>query len=195
MIAMATTLENIRFTVEREIRATLENEQVIAWCNFANMDFGVGLNIPATATISLNETDLSYPEPTGLKEIVYMYLQSDFDNGINRPFKWPYRRFNGAIWFELPYREPDTLNIQYYKDLTHFTDITDTIDLEDRFSPIYTFYCLMKYYASPEAKERFGDAVARREQERAEASYYHMRDQVQSYYEFKNPQYVIEERW
>lgn len=192
---MTLKLSDLRYAVEREVRDTIENDLMIIWCNNANMEFGTRLNIPTTATIALNTTDLKYAEPTGVKQINRLWLQSDYDNGVYREFTWPYRRYNGYLWFTVPYQEADTLNVDYYKDMTYFTDITDPIDIDDRYSPLYTFFAKMNYYRLPEVMQKMGESAARKEAEAATQAYLMMKNSILSYYSMKNPDYVVKERW
>jgi len=192
---VAKTLEDVRFFVERET-GPLENQSVINWCNECNIDIGAHINIPApTYQIALNTTDLDYPLPADLKQINRLWLQSEYDNGINRDLNLNYRIYNGRIHFPVPFPFTDTLNIDYYKTLKHFTTITDEIDLPDRFMTVYTFYCAMRFYSLPETQEKLTELVARRNFERATAMYQMAKAQAIQNYEFQNPSLAVHERW
>lgn len=96
------------FFVERET-GPLDNESVINWCNECNIDIGAHINIPApTYQIALNTTDLDYPLPAYLKQINRLWLQSEYDNGINCDLDVKYRIYNGRIHFPVPFPMVDT---------------------------------------------------------------------------------------
>jgi len=106
-----------------------------------------------------------------------------------------YRIYNGRIHFPVPFPFTDTLNIDYYKTLKHFTTITDEIDLPDRFMTVYTSYCAMRFYSLPETQEKLTELVARRNFERATAMYQMAKAQAIQNYEFQNPSLAVHERW
>lgn len=193
---MAKSLSDIRFMVERETGA-LDNSDVIAWCNDANMDFGAALNVPAATPfeITLTTTDLEYDLPDDLKEINRLWLQSDYDSGVNRELSVKYRIYNGKIQFPVPFPTTDTLNVEYYKQLTTFDDIDDTIDIADRFVTIYTAYCVMRYFSLPSTQTTIGEKTARTNYERSFAMYQNAKRQVLQNYSFTNPDLTIKERW
>jgi len=189
------TLEDIRSIVQRETGLT-EHELVIQWANDANMDFGTVLNVPGTTSpITVNTTDLEYTLPTDLKEINRLWLQSDYDAGMDREIRVPYRIYNGKIKFPTPFSAADTLNIDYYKFLTHFDDITDSIDFPDRYITVYTAYCFMRYYGLQSTRDKLGQAVAQQNYDRAANAYQMAKNQVIQNYSFTNPDLTVLERW
>jgi hypothetical protein len=143
---MTTTISTIRNNVERELGETFDNELILLWCNNAQIDFGAGINVPATSTIAVTTTALTYPLPIDLKIITRLWSQTEYNNGIDAPLQANYRIFNGNIIFSSYFREAFTLNIDYYKNLKYFTAVTDVIDIDDRFITIYTYYCKAMYY-------------------------------------------------
>lgn len=189
------TLEEIRAVVEKET-GPLENEWIVNWCNDCNADIESLIFIPSTTyQITINTTDTEYPLPADLKEINRLWLQSDFDNGINRELKVDYRIYGGKIQFPRPFPFVDTLNVDYYKYLTVFSDITDSIELHDRFVPLYTSYCVGRYYALFKTQQEIGELMARRNYERAAVAYNSTKMQVVQTYGFTNPDLSIRERW
>lgn len=191
---MATTIEQIRFMIER-YTGLLDNAWMIQVANDAQAEFSLNINVPSTATITLTTSDLDYPLPAGLKIINRLWLQSDFDAGIDKEFKWPYRIYNGNIIFAQPWRQAETLNVDYYKHMKYFSDISDTIDLDDRFTPLYTSYGQREYYSIPSVVAALGDNQARREWEKNNARYMNIKQQVLSYYALQNEPVSVQERW
>lgn len=192
---MAKTITDIRFTVERET-GQLENETVLNWCNDANMDFGTVLNVPGTTyQIALTTTDLDYALPTDLKEINRLWLQSDYDEGIDRELRVRYRIYNGRIYFPVPFPTTDKLNIDYYKFLKTFVLMTDVIDFDDRYMTVYTSYCTMRYYMLSSTQATIGEPTARRNYERSFAAHQNAKNQVIQNYSFTNPDLTVKERW
>lgn len=193
---MAKTLSDIRFVVERDT-GTLDNSDVVIWCNDANMDIGTLINVPSAEPyeISLTTTDIDYALPADLKEINRLWLQSDYDSGINKELRVTYRIYNGRIFFPKAFPMNDTLNIDYYKHLTTFDDIENEIDFDDRYMTIYTAYCAMRYYMLPSTQTTLGEITARNNYERAAATYRMAKNQVVQNYGFSNPDLVIRERW
>jgi len=193
---MAKTLADIRFTVERDT-GQLENADIVIWCNDCNTDIGTAINVPSATPyqIAITTTDLEYELPPDLKEINRLWLQSDYDAGIDREIRYKYRIYNGHIQFPLPFPIIDTLNIDYYKFLTFFETIDDEIDFADRYVTVYTAYCTMRYYLLPSTQQTLGEAVARRNAERAAGSYQMAKNQVIQGYSFNNPDLAIRERW
>src|SRR5690242_6391471 len=145
------TISDIRFNIEREVEVSFDNETIILWCNNAQSDFGAAINVPATSTISVTQTELTYALPADLKVITRLWSQTDYDNGIDSPLKANYRIFNGDIIFQTYFREPDTINVDYYIQLKYFTSETDAIDIDDRYITIYTYYCKAMYYSERKA--------------------------------------------
>lgn len=193
---MVKTLEDIRVVVERNT-ATLDNETIIDWCNDCNMDIGTVINVPSAAPyeISITTTGLEYDLPADLKEINRLWLQSDYDSGISKELSVQYRIYNGKIQFPLPFPRTDTLNVDYYKFLTTFSDISDEIDFADRFMTVYTSYCMMRYYMLPTTQSVLGEAVARRNYERAAGSYQVAKNQVVQNFSYTTPDLSVKERW
>lgn len=193
---MATTLSDIRFTLQRELQdSTIDNETVIIWCNNANSDFGMNLNVPTSSTIALTTTDLSYALPSDLKVINRLSFQSDIDNGVDREFQGSYRIYNGQIIFPTYFTQADTLNIDYYSQLTYFTDITDVIDIDDRYNTIYTAYGKMQYYDLPSTLERLGGQLTTRKHQDAQVAYNTIKNAVTQQYSLQNEPTTIQERW
>lgn len=192
---MVTTLAQIRFIIERSVGRSLENEWVINACNDAQAEFSLDINIPDTTTISLTTEVLEYPLPVGLKVINRLWLQSDFDAGIDKEFKWKYRIYNGNLIFHQSWVQTDTLNVDFYKHMTYFTDITNEIDLDDRFSPLYTAYGQREYYDLPDVKSQLGESAAQKNWEKHNARYMAIRQQVTSYYAIQNEPVSVDERW
>lgn len=189
------TLEEIRAVVEKET-GPLENEWVVNWCNDVNADIETAIFLPApTYQISINTTDTEYPLPADIKEINRLWLQSEFDNGINREIRVPYRIYNVTISFPRPFPFDDTLNVDYYKFLDRFDDITDSTELPDRFMSLYTSYCVGRYYGLLKIQQELGELQARRNYERAAANYNATKMQVVQAYGFTNPDLSIRERW
>lgn len=187
-------LLDLRFIVEQDIKDTLDNMWVINKCNDAQSEFGLNINIPDTAQIEITPEELEYPLPEGLKTITRLWLQSDFDHNIDKPFVLPYRVYNGNIIFRRPWVTTDILNIDYYRHMTFYTDINQELDLEDRFSPLYASYIQREYYDSPDIKARLGETQARREWEKHNGRYIVIQRQVISYYSIPSED-VISERW
>lgn len=193
---MAITLSNIKYILQRELQdSTIDNETVVIWCNNAQSDFAVNLNIPATGTIAVITTELTYPLPDDLKIINRLFFQSDFDNGIDREYSGPYRIYNGQIIFPTYFRQADTLNVDYYKQMTYFTNIDDAIDINDRYSTIYTFYGKMSYYSMPGTIEKLGQQLAIRKLQDSTSAYLNIKNQVIQHYLVQNEPVTIDERW
>ncbi|CAH1205624.1 hypothetical protein PAECIP111893_02381 [Paenibacillus plantiphilus] len=192
------TLVDIRYLTEQDIKSDLENTDIVNWSNEVNMDIGNNIEIPsaAPANIVLTSTDLEYSLPIDLKIINRMRLQSDIDQGYDRNIELGYRIYNGEI--VLPrvfWLAPDTLVVDYFKHMTYFANVTESIDIADRFTPLYKFYYLWRYYESPFALERFGAQEAKRKAEMMQAGYMNIKNQVVAYYSLGNEPVVIEGRW
>lgn len=158
---MTTTLSDIRFAVQEEIEAEISNEKVIQWCNVAQAEFMLRLFIPGSTTQAINTTSLSYTlTPTTIRQIRRLRLQSDIDNNVNRPYNPVYTFYNGVFEVPSPFAADDTLLIDYYAYLTTFTAVTDTIDIADRFKPLYTSYIKAMYYALPSTRTSIGETAA-----------------------------------
>lgn len=191
---MSKTLADLRFIIERSAGA-VDNDWMINVANDAQAEFALNINVPATSTIALTTTDLEYALPVTLKIINRLWLQSDYDNGIDKAFKWPYRIYNGQIIFKQPWVEADTLNVDFYKHLKYFTAIGDTIDIDDRFASLYTSYGQREWYDLPTVKTSMGDSQARKEWEKHNARYLNIQQQVMSYYSIQNEPVSVDERW
>ncbi len=192
---MTTTLEQVRFQVERDVGDMLDNEWIINKCNEAQAEFGLSINIPSTGTITLTTTEISFALPATLKVINRLWLTSDRNDDLDIEFKWPYRIYNGNIIFSQAYTEADTLNVDFYRNMTYYASITENIDLADRFVPLYTSYIKMEYYDLPQIKKSLGEAQARKEWEKHNGRYQMMKTQVIATYSLQNEPAVIEERW
>lgn len=195
---MATTISDIRFLIEREIQVTLENEDVINWCNQVSMDVGTNINVPSAtpATIVLTSTDLEYNLPVDVKIINRLRLQSDIDAGLDKNLQITYRIYNGNIIFQRVYwMIPDTIIADYFKDMTYFTAVTDLIDIADRFTPLYVYYGMMKYYGTPAYMEMVGTSTANKKIESSFSAYLNMKNQVIAYYSLGNEPVTVERRW
>lgn len=192
---MTIKLSDVRYLLEQEVKEPFENQDVIAWSNQVNADMGVSINLPATAQINLDTVTMEYPEPAGLKLINRLWLQSERDRGIDKEFTWPYRRYNGKIILTKPFYKTDKLNVDYYKQLTYFTDISQAIDLTDQYAPLYVAYGLNKYYKLPNVMQRLGEAQARQEGQLAQGMYQNLRKQVIALYSLTSDPVVVKERW
>lgn len=197
---MAKTLSEIRFIVERDIGMgiNLEDDWILHLCNDAQANFSLDINIPDTAQIVLNTTDLSYPLPDGLKIINRLWLQSDFDNGLDKEFNWTYRIYNGNIIFKQPWIQADTMNVDFYKHMKYFTSINDVIDLDDRFATLYTYYIKAMYWT--ENKPIVGNTLrdirmAMMSAQSIMGNYNVIKQQVISYYAIQNEPAIVKERW
>lgn len=193
---MTITLSDIQFILQRELQdSTIDAETVIIWCNNASSDFAVNLNIPTSSTIAITTTAISYTLPADLKVINRLSLQSNIASGIDAEFKIPYRIYNGLIIFPTKFTQSDTLNMDYYKQMTYFTATTDAIDIEDRYNTIYTAYGKMQYYGLPSTIERLGAQIANRKMQDNQGMYQTMKNAVIQQYLLKNEPYTVEERW
>lgn len=190
------TLLDIRALVEQEIKMPIENADVVNWSNQVNMEVGTQINVPSSTPASIVlTTDLSYDLPEDLKIINRIRLQSDIDNGIDRDIDLGYRIYSGKIILPRTFwLMPDTLIIDYYKDMTYFTDVGDSIDIADRFSTLYASYILWRYFDSPSAMQSMG-AEARRRSDLMQAMYQNMKTQVISYYSLGDQPVVLQGRW
>jgi len=180
---MAKTITDIRFLIEAGIKPdSLEDDVVLNWCNEVNMDVGVNINIPAEPQIiTLNTSTLAYDLNEDVKIINRLRLQSDIDAGDDISININYRIYNGQIIIpNVFWVAPDDLVVDYYKHMTYFDAMTDTIDIPDRFTPLYTFYGIKQFKSD---KPEY------------EARYQAMKDQVVSYYLLGNEPDVVESRW
>lgn len=179
---MATTLSDIRFLVEAEVGNQIDNQLVIQWCNLAQADFMLRIFIPSSTTITLDTTTLSYPLPATYRETRRFRLQSDLDNGFNRNYYPVHTIYNGNFEVPVPFSAVDDLLIDYYAYLTTFSTISDVIDLEDRFAPLYTSYVKSQFYRLPLAKQQIGDNEAKRAYDIEFNVYLNMKKQVSDFY-------------
>jgi hypothetical protein len=192
-------LLDIKFILQRELQdSTIDDETVLIWCNNANSDFGVNLNIPESSSIYVSTTELSYDLPDDIKVINRLSLQSDMDHGVDKAFTGSYRIYNGKIIFPGYFTKDDTLNLDYYKQLTYFTDIQNAIDIDDRYGTIYIYYAKSMYYN--ERKAIVGSSM--RDMRLAMMSaqsimnmYSAVKKQIIQQYSFHNEPTTIQERW
>jgi len=195
---MATSLSQIRFKIESQIRpVSLDNDDVVDWCNESNADIGLNFNLPAdSASISLTSTDLQYDLPADLKIINRLRLQSVIDEGVDAELQINYRIYNGKIILpRVLWIAPDELVVDYYKHMTVFSSVDDEIELDDRYAPIYIFYGLMKFYELPETVERIGTQEANRKLQTFAMRYQSMKSQLTAYQSLSNEPVVIDGRW
>lgn len=180
---MPVTIADIRFTVERNVQDTLENESVIHWCNVAQSEFMLRVKIPGNTTLAVDTSTLEYNDlPDSILEFRRFRWQSDIDNGYNRQVYPIYSWYNGKFEVPVPFPRADDLLIDYYAYLTDFTEIDDEIDLLDRFKPLYTTYIESVYYNLPSTREKIGELQAQRMYERAYAYYNSIKKQVMDFY-------------
>jgi hypothetical protein len=191
------TLHQIRFLIERQVKEELEDADVLNWCNEVNADIGTNINVPADAySITLNTTDLEYALPANLKIINRLRLQSLIDQGIDAEIVCNYRIYNGNLILpRVLWIAPDELVVDYYKHLTYFTDIMDDIDIPDRLQTVYTFYGFMKYYGMPSIVANMGELSSRRMADNYAGMYANMRNQVISYYSLSDEPTVVDGGW
>jgi hypothetical protein len=195
---MTVLLSDIRDTVSQELGVIFENETIILWCNNAQSDFGASINVPATSPLSVTPTQLTYALPTDLKVITRLWSQTDYTNGIDSPLQANYRIFNGNIIFQSYFRQADTINIDYYKLLKYFTAITDSIEIDDRYITIYTYYCQSMYYAKQKSIQ--GSSIrdiriAMLSAQSIMGMYNSVKAQVIQQYLFRNEPSEVAERW
>lgn len=180
---MTTTLEDIRFIVERDVGDQLDNDYVINKCNVAQADFMLRIFIPGSTTQLLDTTSLTYTlSPTTIREIRRLRLQSDIDNLVNRPYNPVYTFYNGVFEVPSPFTAVDTLLIDYYAYLTTFTLITESIQLNDRFKPLYTSYVEAQYYLLASTRKSIGELPAQRMYDIGMNVYSMMKKQVSDFY-------------
>lgn len=195
---MTTKISDIRYRLERETEVTFDDETILLWCNDAQTDFAADINVPATATIAINTTSLTYPLPVDLKIITRLWSQTDYNNGIDTPLSAEYRIFNGNIIFPTYFREAFTLNIDYYKTLKYFSAITDAIDIDDKFVTIYTYYCKAMYYAERKAIQGTSIRdirIAMLSAQSIMGMYTSVKKQVIQQYSYRNEPSTVNERW
>lgn len=192
---MATTLEQIRFDIERSIKHTVESEDVINWCNDAQSELIMTVNLPSTLSIPVTTSELAYAADIDVKRINRIWLQSERDAGVDRDIPKPYRMYNGEIIFETLFDREDTLNIDYYRHLKYFTEITDEIDVEDRFKSLYTSYGIAQYYDNPLTMEQIGVQQANRQYDKHYNRHLTIRDQIAAQYILQLQPSTIKESW
>lgn len=174
-----TTLQDIRFKVETNVQDTISNEQVIEWCNDAQSELLNVIDVPASTTIDVTTSDLTYPlGVTDIKRINRLWLSSEREVGVDRDINVPYRIYNGNIIFAYLFGRADTLNIEYYRHLTYFTDIADEIDIEDRYATLYSSYGIAQYYDTHTTVQRVGEAQAKRQYDKHYARHMIIKDQI-----------------
>lgn len=193
---MSTTLSDIRFLVEREV-GSVEDPDILNWCNQVNMDVGTNIDIPATPqTIVLDVNTLSYALNADLKIINRLRLQSDITAGLDIAQKINYRIYNGQIIIpSVFWVAPDSLVVDYFKHMTYFSAMTDVIDIPDRFSPLYVFYCKLTYHNQQKPMQNVNWRVAINSINVLQSGYTNMKDQVVSYYSLGNEPVTIDSRW
>lgn len=176
-----TTLSQIRFIIERQT-GPIEDDWLINVANEAQSELIMLIEIPTSSTIAITTSVLSYAEPANIKRINRLWLQSERTAGIDRDISMGYRRYGGFIVFETLFGQADTLNVEYYKHFTYFTDVDNVIDLEDRYTTLYTSYGQAQYYDIPSVIERLGDQAARRQYDKHYARYLNIKDQIAAQY-------------
>lgn len=180
---MTISLSNIRFDCEEILQDQLTNEKVIKWCNMAQADFMLRIFIPGSTTQLLNTTSLTYTlSPTTIREIRRLRLQTDVTNLINRPYNPIYTFYNGVFEVPQPFTAVDTLLIDYYAYLTTFSAVTENIQLNDRFKPLYTSYIEAQYYLLPSTRKTVSELNAQRMYDISMGIYNMMKKQVTDFY-------------
>lgn len=192
---MAITLSEIRFDIERSVKDSIENEDVVNWCNDAQTELLMVIDLPDSLTIPINTYDLAYTVSMDAKRINRIWLQSERDAGMDRDIAKPYRIYNGEIIFETRFDRDDTLQIDFYRHLTYFEDITDVIDVEDRYKTLYTSYGIAQYYDNPQVIDRLGDNRANRQYEKHYGRHLTIREQIASQYVMQAQPSTIKESW
>jgi hypothetical protein len=79
------------------------------------------------------------------------------------------------------------------RDPKQFTAITDTIEVEDRFAPLYTTYCQAQYYDLPRVMERLGVQQAQRQYEKHYTRHLTIKEQIATELLMRTPPYTIQE--
>lgn len=192
---MAVTISDIRFDIEERVEDTISNANVIQWCNDAQMDFLLAVDIPDTTTIAVDTSTLKYAIPADFKRLSKLWLQSEYDAGVYKTLEKLYEISNGYIYFTSYFSTDDTLNMDYYRTLTHFDAVTDTIDLKDSFKALYVAYGTAQYYDLPQVVQKAGEANARRRYEANMARYAAFKDQVSAFYTLQSPTGQIQGVW
>lgn len=178
-----TTLSTIRFDCQETLQDEINDAMVVKWCNEGHADFNLRIFIPGSTTQLLDTTSLTYTlSPTTIRTIRRLRLQTDIDNYINRDYTPIYTFYNGVFEVPYPFSAVDTLLIDYYAYLTTFTDVTESIQLNDRFKPLYTSYIESQYYALPSTRKIVGELYAQRMYDQRYAFYLMMKKQVSQFY-------------
>jgi hypothetical protein len=192
---VATTLSDIRFEIERFVKDTVENVEVIDWCNDAQIELLAIINLPDTVTIPVNTSDISYPFTSDVKRINRMWMDSEREAGVDRDIPMSYRIYNEEIIFHNRFDRDDTLHIDFYRHLTYFTDINDLIDIDDRFKTLYTSYGIAQYYDNPQTIVRIGENLSSRQYEKHYGRHMTVRDQIAAQYITQIQPSTIKEAW
>lgn len=192
---MATTLSDIRFEIERFVKDTVENEEVIDWCNDAQIELLAIINLPDAVYIPVNTSDISYTFAADVKRINRMWLESEREAGVDRDLPNSYRIYNEEIIFQNRFDRDDTLHIEFYRHLTYFTDINDLIDIDDRYKTLYTSYGIAQYYDNPQTIGRIGENLSSRQSEKHYARHLTVRDQIAAQYITQIQPSTIKEAW
>lgn len=192
---MATTLEQIRFDIERAVKSSVEDDEVINWSNDAQTELMMIVDLPSTLAVAVNTTDLVYAAAIEVKRINRLWLTSERNAGVDRDISKAYRLYNGSIIFESRFGQADTLNIDYYRHLKYFTAITDEIDVEDRFKSLYTSYGIAQYYDNPQTIDKIGTQQANRQYDKHYGRHITIRDQIAAQYVMQSQPSTIKEAW
>jgi hypothetical protein len=169
---MAKTLQDIKSIVERDIQDYLDVTSVVDWSNAAQNEFMLRIFIPGTATLAIDTSTVIYTGlPVDIREFRRFRLQSDLDQSINRPYYPVYEYYNGNFEVPAPFNSNDTLLIDYYSYLKLFEDVSDTIDLEDRYYPLYANYLKKMYYTLPSTVTKLSLEFAMMKSGEAQAAY------------------------
>jgi hypothetical protein len=191
-----TTLEQIRTKIETSVQDAVTNESVIEWCNDAQSELLMQIDVPTSTTIAINTSDLSYPLiVTNIRRINRLWLTSEREQGVDRDISIPYRIYDGQIVFAYRFGKADTLNIEYYRHLTYFTAIEQNIDLEDRYATLYSSYGIAQYYDIPSTIQRVGDSQAKRQYEKHYSRHIGIRDQIAAQFTLQTQPSTIKEAW
>lgn len=192
---MTTTLSDIRYQVEKSVKDELDPIDVINWCNDAQSELLLMVELPDTGTIAVNTSDIAYAEPANIKRINRMWLTSERDHGLDRDISKAHRRYAGKIIFETRFGRDDTLNVDFYKHLTHFTTITDPIDLEDRYATLYTSYVQAQYYDLPKVIERMTPQQAQRQYDKHYQRHLIIKEAISAQFVMNTQPSTIKEAW
>ncbi|PZD95233.1 hypothetical protein DNH61_11780 [Paenibacillus sambharensis] len=193
---MAKTLSDLRYTMERYVQDSLDNQNVINWCNDAQTEIMLSIEIPDAMTLEVNNTDISYPILTdNIKRISRMWLASDRQQGVDRDLQATYRLYGGHIVFSHRFAQQDVLHIEFYRHLKHFAAMTDTIDLSDRYESLYTSYGIAQYYDLPSSIQRMGEQTAKRLYDKHYTRHMMIKEQISVQYLMESQPYTIKGGW